>query len=507
VSSTVLSSRYRLDKLIGGGGMGEVWQAHDEVLDRDVAVKVIRSHLADSETVRARLRVEARLTGQLHHPGIVDVFDYGEHQTEERAVPFVVMPLIDGQPLSRVLQAAGRLTPGETMAVVAQVADALHASHLAGIIHRDLKPGNILIARNGRTMLVDFGIARAADGEPLTETGALLGTANYLSPEHCAGRPATPESDLYGLGVVAYACLTGTLPFHRGSDIATALAHIQDPLPPMDQDIPVAVRDLVTRLLEKDPADRPTDAHEVAVAARALATQLPSIAAVTEPAPLAPVAETPSRGTAAMSAPAAARRPARRTVTMGLAAVTALAAAVTVIGTRGPGDVKVPSVKGDSVSAASAELVDEQLRVRTKDIDAANRDVGDVVRQVPAAGTTVEQDSAVTIWVATGRVRVPKDDLLGATYARAAARLTTLGLKARRIDTTSSKPAGTVIAVGSAGRAISGSTIELTVAKAPVVITPTSVSGGATQSAGPSKGSPKAKPKGKAPKPRKHKRK
>ncbi len=218
--------------------MGEVWQGHDEVLDRTVAIKIIRPNLADDENVRARLRVEAQLAGKLHHPGIVNVFDYGEDEEDGKPVPFLVMPLIDGAPLSALLAERGSLSTGETMAIVAEIASALQVAHDAGIVHRDLKPGNILVTPDGRVMLVDFGIAHAAGGEPLTQTGALIGTADYLSPEQAAGRTATPASDLYSLGVVAYTCLSGNLPFHRESDIATALAHIQADTPALPETVP-----------------------------------------------------------------------------------------------------------------------------------------------------------------------------------------------------------------------------------------------------------------------------
>src|SRR5215207_5547191 len=272
----LLGGRYRLDSLIGGGGMGEVWQAHDEVLNRSVAIKIIRPHLADDENIRARLRVEAQLAGKLHHPGIVDVFDYGEDEEDGRPVPFLVMPLIDGAPLSVILAERGTLSTGEAMALVSEIAAALHVAHDAGIVHRDLKPGNILVTPDGRVMLVDFGIARSSGGEPLTQTGALVGTADYLSPEQAAGRSATFASDLYSLGVVAYTCLTGNLPFHRDSDIATALAHLQEDPPVMPGTVPDEVVALVNGLLAKDPGDRPSSATAVARDAAAMATAVPS---------------------------------------------------------------------------------------------------------------------------------------------------------------------------------------------------------------------------------------
>ncbi len=212
--------------------MGEVWKAHDEVLNREVAVKVIRDHLAEDLTIRERLRTEAQLAGSLHHPGIVDVYDYGEHVEDDgRTTPFLVMPLIEGVSLSAMLKSRVALPVGETMAIVTEMASALEAAHAAGIVHRDLKPANVMLTPSGRAMVLDFGIARSTEGDSLTQTGALIGTADYLSPEQASGRQATYASDLYALGVVAFTCLTGAPPFHRETDIATALAHVQAPIP------------------------------------------------------------------------------------------------------------------------------------------------------------------------------------------------------------------------------------------------------------------------------------
>ncbi len=164
------------------------------------------------------------MAGSLHHQNIVDVYDYGEHPDEHgRTTPYLVMPLIDGVSLSAMLKSRVALPVGETMSIIGEMASALAAAHEAGIVHRDLKPGNVMLTPSGRVMILDFGIARSTEGESLTQTGALIGTADYLSPEQAAGRQATYASDLYALGVVAYTCLTGVPPFHRETDIATAL--------------------------------------------------------------------------------------------------------------------------------------------------------------------------------------------------------------------------------------------------------------------------------------------
>lgn len=505
----LLGGRYRLDKLIGGGGMGEVWQAHDEVLDRSVAIKIIRPHLADDQSVRARLRVEAQLAGKLHHPGIVDVFDYGEDEEDGKPVPFLVMPLIDGAPLSAVLAERGQLSTGEAMAVVSGIAAALNVAHGAGIVHRDLKPGNILVTPDGRVMLVDFGIAHAAGGEPLTQTGALVGTADYLSPEQAAGRSATFASDLYSLGVVAYTCLTGNLPFHRDSNIATALAHLQADAPDLPETVPDEAAALVNDLLAKNPGERPSSATAVAAVAATLATSIPSppghapvlggeptmpdaaarpestlsglversvtvgAREVDDPATLvgatggfATVAGDPPNVGSVVAAEHVRRgRSPRRMALLSSAVIVLVAAALGWMLLGGSADpVVVPNVKGKAQSAATATLKADGLAVEVRKVDVAHAKAGEVVGQDPKAGTKVEQDSAVTLSVATGRVRIPVDELVGASYDDATAVLDKLGLKATPLYAPSDKPAGTVTAVDPTKTAKVGSTVTLTVA-------------------------------------------
>lgn len=501
----LLGGRYRLDKLIGGGGMGEVWQGHDEVLDRTVAIKIIRPHLAGDENVRARLRVEAQLAGKLHHPGIVDVFDYGEDEEDGKPVPFLVMPLIDGAPLSALLAERGSLSTGETMAIVAEIASALHVAHEAGIVHRDLKPGNILVTPDGRVMLVDFGIAHAAGGEPLTQTGALIGTADYLSPEQASGRTATPASDLYSLGVVAYTCLSGNLPFHRDSDIATALAHIQSDLPTLPETVPGEVGVLVTALLAKEPAARPASATAVAHHASALATSVPAPpghAPVLSGEPTMPdasaapgstlpgIVERPvsvgapdagdpatlvggSSGGSVVAAEHVRRRHPRRLVLLSSALIVLIAAVLgwLLIG-RGADTVTVPNVDGKSQSVATTQLEADGFKVKVRKVNVADAKAGEVVDQTPKAGTEADKSSVVTLSVATGNVRIPVDDLVGATYDDAVAVLAKLGLKGVARFAPSDKAAGTVIAVDPTSTAKIGSTVTLTVANGTAAQTP-----------------------------------
>ncbi|MGP3960837.1 protein kinase domain-containing protein [Nonomuraea sp. 3N208] len=255
-----LRNRYLLVSRIATGGMGEVWRARDELLGREVAVKILRSHIYADPTFRERFRNEARLTAALADPGIAQVFDYGEQSD----LAYLVMELVHGEPLSAILARSGALGAEVALDVVHQTAKALHAAHSAGIIHRDIKPGNLLVTPEGVIKVTDFGIARALEAAPVTQTGTVLGTAQYVSPEQAQGFPLTPATDLYSLGVVAYESLAGRTPFRGDTQVAIALLHLNEPPPPLGVDVPAPVRELVLALLAKDPAQRPATALEVA---------------------------------------------------------------------------------------------------------------------------------------------------------------------------------------------------------------------------------------------------
>ncbi len=260
LAGTVLSDRYRLEEQVGSGGMGTVWKATDTLLNRPVAVKLLHPAQMAEPTARERFRTEGRITAGLSHPSIAQVFDYGE----EDGRAFLIMELVVGDPLSQVLRERGRLDTDQTLDFVCQAAQALAAAHARGVVHRDIKPGNLLVTADGRLKLTDFGIARGDMSVTLTQTGMVMGTAQYISPEQASGRPATSSSDLYALGVVAYECLAGTPPFTGDSPVALALAHTRDEPPELPEDIPDDVADLVFLLLSKDPEERPSSAGEVA---------------------------------------------------------------------------------------------------------------------------------------------------------------------------------------------------------------------------------------------------
>ena len=260
----VLDGRYALVELIATGGMGEVWRGTDQILGRQVAIKMLAAMHADDEQFRARFQAEARYASSLSHPGITRVFDYGEHSP--LGGPYLVMELVDGQPLSEILERHGRLDPNVVLDIVAQSARALDIAHQAGIVHRDIKPGNLLIMADGTTKITDFGIAKAhsLQSMQLTATGIVMGTALYVSPEQATGSPLTGSSDIYSLGVVAYECLSGQTPFMADQPLAIAIMHKHEPVPPLPPDVPHSVADLVYAMLAKAPDGRPETAQHVA---------------------------------------------------------------------------------------------------------------------------------------------------------------------------------------------------------------------------------------------------
>ena len=269
---TLLGDRYRLDRRIAIGGMGEVWRAEDIVLSRTVAVKVLKSELTQERTFLERFRTEARTTASLQANGIANVFDYGEVASgDDIPVAYLVMEYVDGEPLSAQLARDGRLPAARVLEIIRHAALALAEAHRVGMVHRDVKPGNLLVRRSdGAVKITDFGIARAADAVPLTQNGMVVGTAQYFSPEQAEGRVVGPPADVYSLGVVAYECLAGRLPFLADSPVTVAMMQIRDVPPALPPDVPGPVQALVMRILAKDPRQRFADGAELAEAVRAV---------------------------------------------------------------------------------------------------------------------------------------------------------------------------------------------------------------------------------------------
>lgn len=252
-----LSGRYRLQRLIATGGMGQVWEAVDSRLGRRVAVKVLKQEFSSDPEFLERFRAEARTVAMLNHPGIAAVHDYGETDMDgEGRTAYLVMELINGEPLNSVIKRTGRLSLRHALDMLEQTGRALQVAHAAGLVHRDVKPGNILITPNGQVKLTDFGIAKAVDAAPVTQTGMVMGTAQYIAPEQALGEDATAASDVYSLGVVGYEAVSGRRPFVGDGALTVAMKHIKETPAPLPADLPPNVRELIEITLVKNPGLR-----------------------------------------------------------------------------------------------------------------------------------------------------------------------------------------------------------------------------------------------------------
>lgn len=328
----LLGNRYLLQQRIGAGGMGEVWRAEDTVLRRPVALKVLHAALADDESFRQRFVQEARTVAALNAPGVVDIYDIrSEHTPDGEAFAYLVMEFLEGRSLHSLIGGLAPMPAHRVLPLLAQVADALDAAHRAGIVHRDIKPANIIVDTKGAPTILDFGIALRSDQTALTATGTVLGTVGYASPEQLRDEELTGASDLYSLGVVAYECLSGALPFDRNSPAAVITGHLHETPPPLPAGVPPGVADLVDWLMAKDPADRPSTAGMFAQECRVAVSQARPVALQSNrtTVDLLVSSSPPSRPTAPMPLAVASEEPKRRRgrgVLLGLAAVIAAVA-------------------------------------------------------------------------------------------------------------------------------------------------------------------------------------
>ena len=262
----VYGGRYRLETRIAVGGMGEVWQAQDERILRKVAIKILKEEYLGDPGFIARFRSEAKSAALVEHEGIANVYDYGE----DTGSAYLVMELVPGEALSRILEREKKLDQEKVLDIIAQVSRALAAAHQRGLVHRDIKPGNLLITPDGQVKITDFGIARVGDQVPLTKTGQVMGTVQYLAPEQATGKTSTYATDLYSLGIVAYEALAGKRPFTGETQMAIAMAQINETPPALPESIDPRVQSLVMNCLAKKPNQRPESANSLAIRAEGL---------------------------------------------------------------------------------------------------------------------------------------------------------------------------------------------------------------------------------------------
>ncbi|MFD4600722.1 PASTA domain-containing protein [Streptomyces sp. NPDC058464] len=465
--AALVGGRYELRLLLGSGGMAEVHLAHDLRLYRDVALKTLRAELAHDPGFQARFRKEAQSTASLNHPAIVAVYDTGEDRYlpygTGLALPYLVMEYVDGMTLRDALYSAGtHLTVAHALQATAGVLRALAHSHQHGIVHRDIKPANVMTTSSGQVKVMDFGIARDTDDVGLTRTDAVLGTAQYLSPEQALGEEIDARSDLYSVGCLLYELLTRRPPFHGDSPMAVMYRHLQEPPQPAslyNPEVDARVDAVVLRALEKDRARRYQSATEMLADVEAcLGTGAPAGA---EP----PTDEEERDGGSG----------GRRSTTALIAAGVAVAVAAVVCGWllfgRGPADdgkSDVPDLVGKTLADArgSADNVGLTLTVTARE-PCADQPKGRVCTQSPADGR-IDKGEAVSVTVSTGAPKVEVPDVTDKDEDDASRILTDKGFKVKTTHVESSEDPGTVLRQDpeGGGRAEKGTEITLTVAKA-----------------------------------------
>lgn len=260
IAGQLIHRRYRLDSRLAQGGMGEVWKGYDIQLGRPVAIKALRSDAGDSEAKLRRLRAEAHNSANLAHPNIAALFEYYEHD----GIGFLIMEYVPSKSLADLYHEKGAMDPIELLPILAQTARGLYVAHSHGVIHRDVKPANIMVSDTGEVKITDFGVSYSTNQEQITQDGMVVGTAQYISPEQAQGKHATPQSDIYSLGVVAYEGLCGHRPFTGATPVDIAAAHVNNPVPPLPDTVDLQLSQFVMSMLQKDPLDRPKDALVVA---------------------------------------------------------------------------------------------------------------------------------------------------------------------------------------------------------------------------------------------------
>jgi beta-lactam-binding protein with PASTA domain/tRNA A-37 threonylcarbamoyl transferase component Bud32 len=494
--SRMLGDRYEIGEVIGRGGMAEVHEGRDLRLGRRVAVKILRPDLARDPSFQVRFRREAQSAAALNHPNIVAVYDTGEDTlvvegTPTVIVPYIVMEFVDGMTLRQLLASGRRLLPERALEIAAGVLSGLDYAHRHGIVHRDIKPANVMLTRTGDVKVMDFGIARAINdaNSGMTATSAVMGTAQYLSPEQARGEVVDARSDLYSAGVLLYELLTGRPPFTGDSAVAIAYQHVSEtPIPPsqVDSGVTPEIDAVVLRALAKRADDRYQSASEFRADVERAIAGAPVTAAL-QTIGLDHTQQLPLIDAAGMGAPPAnpvRRRPAKRGRGAGfwiisiLAVLAAVAGAIAItqflIGGGGGTRVQVPNLDGLTVSVASNTLADFDLRMGAQTPEISERPEGTIIAQQPAAGESLEQGQSVNVTVSSGKEQATVPQLVGLTSIEAARiALSDANLQLGEIkETDSEQPPGYVLEQDPAeGTSVnSASAVSITVSTGNVVV-------------------------------------
>ena len=486
------ANRYTVERPIARGGMADVYLARDQVLDRLVAVKVLFPEFARDPSFVERFRREAHSAASLNHPNIVGVYDWGQ----EHGTYFIVMEYVEGQSLRDVLRTQRTLPAVQAAAIGAEIADALAFAHAHGVVHRDVKPGNVLITPSGQVKVTDFGIAAnptdAAQG--LTQTGSVMGTATYFSPEQAQGFPVDGRTDVYALGVVLYEMVCGFPPFQADSPVAVAMKHVREqPMPPSQfvPDLPPDLDTVIMTALAKDVTARYQSADALRddlvrfERGRPVAAPFAPLASADVPTMAATAAAAPTQAGAMWDEPPRRRWGPIIATIIGLGLLAALLVVLLVPQLRdqllgNTASASAPKVEVPDVTTGNPAFADAATRLKAAgfkvartDVEAATLDAGRVVKQSPGAGELLAKGKVVTLQVVGSIVTLP--NVVGQTFDQAQLALQSLKLTVQRSDmATTTQPAGTVLAMSPVAgtKAARGTAVTLTVAKAPQVAVP-----------------------------------
>ncbi|MEU1051516.1 Stk1 family PASTA domain-containing Ser/Thr kinase [Streptomyces sp. NPDC005876] len=515
-----LGGRYELGPVLGRGGMAEVYHAHDSRLGRQVAVKTLRADLARDPSFQARFRREAQSAASLNHPAIVAVYDTGEDYIDGVSIPYIVMEYVDGSTLRELLHSGRKLLPERAMEMTIGILQGLEYAHRNGIVHRDIKPANVMLTRNGQVKVMDFGIARAMgdSGMTMTQTAAVIGTAQYLSPEQAKGEQVDARSDLYSTGCLLYELLTVRPPFVGDSPVAVAYQHVrEEPQAPsvFDPEITPEMDAIVLKALVKDPDYRYQSADEMRADIEACLDGQPVAATAAMgavgyggyggyPDDQATTALRSDSGAGATTMlppmnpddggyddrPDRRRQPQRKsstsTVLLVLAGILVLVGAILIgkwvfsgDGGTGNGSVTAPNFVGLTKADAEKQAVNSDLKVTFSEDTCEEQPKGKICSQTPDEGTEVDKQSTVELVVSTGAPKVDVPDVEGLTYAEAESALKDKGFEVEKKTQESTETPDTVIAQDPDGGTSKekGSTVTVTVARQTAQVTVPDVTG------------------------------
>ena len=491
----LLGGRYQVGELLGYGGMAEVHRGRDLRLGRDVAIKMLRTDLARDATFQMRFRREAQNAASLNHPAIVAIYDTGEETGPTgETIPFIVMEFVNGRTLKEVLATEGRLMPRRALEICADICAALEFSHRHGIIHRDIKPGNVMLTTTGQVKVMDFGIARAlaSGATTMTQTSAVIGTAQYLSPEQARGEAVDARSDVYAAGCVLFELLCGHPPFVGDSPVSVAYQHVrEDPPRPSDinPEVTPAIDAIVLKALSKNPLNRYQSAAEMRADLLRAAAGRPVMATPVlreDDLAMAPTAVHPVSGGRTRPMPPAQVEDLRRRRGKSPWLVASLSAlgvlAVIALGTsllflpqeEKPDPVTVPNVVGQPVDTARKALEDRGLVPVANPVRQSGCELDRVLDQDPKGGASLEAGEQVQLTVCAGEeMRTVPTNLVGLSKDEAEQRLEELGLEARFEEVDHTKPKGEVVEVPDAGKEVPvGSKVTVKISKNNMAVVP-----------------------------------